>query len=110
MWHFCNNHDQWRMAAMDQSNGEDLFKTCLGWLQFWPGIPLHYAGDEQGFATFGTALDGWAREELALSYAWRGMNGVLPTKCAPRFHLCVRVIMQVSASFMGNVLVVEKIF
>ena len=29
-----------------------------------PGIPLHYAGDEQDFDTPGSALDGWAREAL----------------------------------------------
>ena len=34
-------------------------KTC-SFLR--PGIPLHYAGDEQDFDTPGSALDGWARE------------------------------------------------
>jgi glycosidase len=74
MWRFCNNHDQWRMQALVDGKGLDLFKACLGLLTFTPGIPLHYAGDEQGFATYGTALDGWAREELSLSAAWTGMD------------------------------------
>ena len=34
-----------------------------------PGIPLHYAGDEQDFDTPGSALDGWAREASYLSDA-----------------------------------------
>lgn len=53
MWHFCNNHDQWRFSAIDDVNGLALFRVCLGWLSFWPGVPLHYAGDEQGFKTCG---------------------------------------------------------
>ena len=47
MWHFCNNHDQWRFSTLDEAHGLDLFRVCLGWLSFWPGVPLHYAGDEQ---------------------------------------------------------------
>ena len=47
MWHFCNNHDQWRMQARDLVYGEGRFHACLGWLTFWPGVALHYAGDEQ---------------------------------------------------------------
>ena len=74
MWHFCNNHDQWRMAANDHGAGVEHFTKCLGWLTFWPGVPLHYAGDEQGFRSPGTALDGWAREELGASLAWRAMG------------------------------------
>ena len=74
MWHFCNNHDQWRMAAMDDANGLAKFQSCLGWLTFWPGVPLHYAGDEQAFKTYGTALDGWAREELTVQLAWRTLD------------------------------------
>ena len=76
MWHFCNNHDQWRMQVIIESNGLELFRSCLGWLTFWTGVPLHYAGDEQSFKTYGTALDGWAREELAVSSAWRAMGTV----------------------------------
>eukprot|EP00966_Prymnesium_polylepis_P171689 3970011-Prymnesium_polylepis.1 len=78
MWHFCNNHDQWRMQAQNDTIGLDMLKKCLGWLTFWPGVPLHYAGDEQAFRTYGTALDGWAREELTLSAAWRGMGDTIP--------------------------------
>ena len=81
MWHFCNNHDQWRMQAIDDVRGVELMKSCLGWLTFWTGVPLHYAGDEQAFKTYGTALDGWAREELSLSLAWRAI-GTLPMRDA----------------------------
>ena len=67
------------MQALIESNGLELFKACLALLTFTPGVPLHYAGDEQAFKTYGTALDGWAREELSLSAAWRGM-GTLPLR------------------------------
>ena len=79
MWHFCNNHDQWRFSTIDDDKGLDLFRICLGWMTFWPGVPLHYAGDEQAFKTYGTALDGWAREPLSLSLAYRAM-GTLPDR------------------------------
>ena len=49
MWRFCNNHDQWRMQALIEGNGLELFKACLGLLTFTPGVPLHYAGDEQAW-------------------------------------------------------------
>lgn len=53
-----------------------------------PGIPLHYAGDEQDFDTPGSALDGWAREartscarfETVVMYAmpWVGVFSIRP--------------------------------
>eukprot|EP00428_Durinskia_dybowskii_P011071 CAMPEP_0170222166 /NCGR_PEP_ID=MMETSP0116_2-20130129/10775_1 /TAXON_ID=400756 /ORGANISM="Durinskia baltica, Strain CSIRO CS-38" /LENGTH=2201 /DNA_ID=CAMNT_0010472853 /DNA_START=123 /DNA_END=6728 /DNA_ORIENTATION=- len=70
MWTFCNNHDNWRLQVM---GGPSEMKLCLTVITFWPGTPLHYAGDEQDFNTPGSALDGWAREELAASMAWRAM-------------------------------------
>src|SRR5207249_4950465 len=39
-------------------------------IAFWPGIPLFYYGDEQGFCSYGTALDGWSREDFMTSLAW----------------------------------------
>ena len=39
-----------------------LFCGRVDTRQMRPGIPLHYAGDEQDFDTPGSALDGWARE------------------------------------------------
>ena len=69
------------MQAIDDVRGVELMKSCLGWLTFWTGVPLHYAGDEQAFKTYGTALDGWAREELSLSLAWRAI-GTLPMRDA----------------------------
>jgi len=71
MWNFCNNHDNWRMQSM---TGPQQMRTCLAVITFWPGVPLHYAGDEQGFNTPGSALDGWAREELGVSLAWRAVR------------------------------------
>eukprot|EP00933_Yihiella_yeosuensis_P064573 TRINITY_DN67_c2_g1_i1.p1 TRINITY_DN67_c2_g1~~TRINITY_DN67_c2_g1_i1.p1 ORF type:complete len:1571 (-),score=243.24 TRINITY_DN67_c2_g1_i1:172-4884(-) len=68
MWNFCNNHDQWRLQVL---KGSDQLRLCLAVISFFPGVPLHYAGDEQDFNTPGTALDGWAREELSVSLAWR---------------------------------------
>ena len=84
MMTFCNNHDNWRMQSM---TGKAEMRMCLAVITFWqraewfslpstflclflalgvprlrPGIPLHYAGDEQDFDTPGSALDGWARE------------------------------------------------
>ena len=71
MWTFCNNHDNWRLQSM---TGFQEFHMCLAVITFWPGVPLHYAGDEQDFDTPGSALDGWAREELATSLAWRAVR------------------------------------
>ncbi|CAK9088707.1 3-glucan synthase mok12 [Durusdinium trenchii] len=71
MWNFCNNHDNWRMQSMTST--QHLF-VCLVIITFWPGIPLHYAGDEQNFRTPGSALDGWAREELSPSLAWQAVR------------------------------------
>eukprot|EP00930_Biecheleria_cincta_P087705 TRINITY_DN7693_c0_g2_i2.p1 TRINITY_DN7693_c0_g2~~TRINITY_DN7693_c0_g2_i2.p1 ORF type:complete len:1345 (-),score=144.52 TRINITY_DN7693_c0_g2_i2:51-4085(-) len=70
-WTFCNNHDNWRMTSL-LGSGKAL-RMCLALISFWPGIPLHYAGDEQDFNTPGSALDGWAREGLSTSLAWRAL-------------------------------------
>jgi len=71
MWNFCNNHDNWRLQVM---TGSAQMRMCLAVITFWPGVPLHYAGDEQDFNTPGSALDGWAREELGVSMAWRAVR------------------------------------
>jgi glycosidase len=76
MWHFCNNHDQRRMQVRDNFNAYPKLLTCMVWMTFWPGIPTLYAGDEQLFMTPGSALDGWAREELTMSHAWRALRSV----------------------------------
>jgi len=70
MWNFCNNHDNWRLQSM---TGREQMRMCLVVVTFWPGVPLHYAGDEQDFDTPGSALDGWSREELSPSMAWRAV-------------------------------------
>lgn len=71
---FYNNHDQWRMSVAP----DGLKKTGLGSaiIAFWPGIPLFYYGDEQGFCTYGTALDGWSREDMMTSLAWNDVPSV----------------------------------
>ena len=69
---FYDNHDQWRLSASE--NG--FLKTNLlsAIIAFWPGIPLFYYGDEQGFLTRNTALDGWSREDFMTSLAWRNLG------------------------------------
>lgn len=80
-FNFYNNHDQWRMStAPDGFAKTDLGSAIIG---FWPGVPLFYYGDEQGFKTNGTALDGWAREDMMTSLAWKGLptvNGKNPSE------------------------------
>ncbi|MDB5105120.1 MAG: symbB [Fibrobacteres bacterium] len=76
---FYNNHDQWRMStAADGFKKTDLGSAIIA---FWPGIPAFYYGDEQGFKTNGTALDGWGREDMMTSLAWKAyptVNGRNP--------------------------------
>jgi glycosidase len=69
---FYNNHDQWRMVFNPAGATEGFLKTDLASavIAFWPGLPLFYYGDEQGFCTSGTALDGWSREDFMTSLAW----------------------------------------
>jgi len=71
MWTFCNNHDNWRLQTL---SGSKQLRLCLAIISFWPGIPVHYAGDEQELDTPGNALSGWAREELSVSMAWRSLR------------------------------------
>ncbi|CAE7382371.1 ags1 [Symbiodinium sp. CCMP2456] len=70
-WIFCNNHDNWRLQTL---TGKNQLLMCLAIITFWPGLPLHYAGDEQDLGTPGSALDGWAREELSPSIAWSAVR------------------------------------
>lgn len=69
---FYNNHDQWRMVHNSGGAAAGFLKTDLasGIIAFWPGLPLFYYGDEQGFCSYGTALDGWSREDFMTSLAW----------------------------------------
>ncbi|CAE8624625.1 unnamed protein product [Polarella glacialis] len=71
MWIFCNNHDNWRLQTL---TGTQQLRMCLAVITFWPGVPLHYAGDEQDLSTPGSGLDGWSREELSVSMAWRALR------------------------------------
>jgi glycosidase len=76
---FYNNHDQWRMVHNPAGATQGFQKTDLGSaiLAFWAGIPLFYYGDEQGFCSYGTALDGWSREDFMSSLAWTNVNALV---------------------------------
>jgi glycosidase len=67
--HFFNNHDQWRMSSSEFGFQKSILSTAI--IALWPGIPAHYYGDEQGFLTKGTALDGYSREDMMTSLAWK---------------------------------------
>jgi len=72
---FYNNHDQWRVSvAADGFKKTDLGSAIIA---FWPGIPLFYYGDEQNFCSYGTALDGWSREDMMTSLAWNNVDSVI---------------------------------
>ncbi len=68
MVNFFNNHDQWRMSYATDGQAKTNLSSAI--IAFWPGIPLYYYGDEQGFNSEGTALDGWSREDFMTSLAW----------------------------------------
>ncbi|MBP7829489.1 MAG: hypothetical protein KA248_06190 [Kiritimatiellae bacterium] len=91
MYNFFNNHDKWRMVhATDGFKKTDL---AAGILAFWPGVPTYYYGDEQGFCSAGSALDGWAREDMMTSKAWynvgTGQLGVSPNPAVQdNFDMC----------------------
>lgn len=68
MLNFFNNHDQWRLNWEHDGFKKTLLSSAI--IAFWPGLPLFYYGDEQGFATKGTALDGYSREDFMTSKAW----------------------------------------
>ena len=53
LWDFCNNHDNWRMQAM---KGTAKMRLCLAVITFWPGVPLHYARDEQDLSQAGMPM------------------------------------------------------
>jgi len=76
---FYNNHDQWRMVHNPAGAAEGFLKTDLASavIAFWPGLPLFYYGDEQGFCSYGTALDGWSREDFMTSLAWDNVNALV---------------------------------
>jgi alpha-1,3-glucan synthase len=76
---FFNNHDQWRISASTDGFQKTDLSTAI--LILWPGILGFYYGDEQGFLTRGTALDGWSREDMMTSLAWKDLptvNGTNP--------------------------------
>lgn len=89
---FYNNHDQWRMIHNPGGYAEGIKKTDLGSaiIAFFPGIPLFYYGDEQGFCTSGTALDGWSREDFMTSLAWENVSALVSPNPANKdnFDMC----------------------
>lgn len=88
MLNFYNNHDQWRLASAN----DGFEKTNLGSsiIAFWPGLPLFYYGDEQGFSSEGTALGGISREDFMTSLAWYDVNSKTGTNPAVKdnFDMC----------------------
>ncbi|HEY8239980.1 MAG TPA: alpha-amylase family glycosyl hydrolase [Kiritimatiellia bacterium] len=89
---FYNNHDQWRMVHATGGDGFKKTDLASSIIAFWPGIPLFYYGDEQGFCSGGNALDGWAREDFMTSKAWYpvGTYGYAATNpaIADNFDMC----------------------
>lgn len=87
---FFDNHDQERMAQ--SPNGYAKTQMAAAVISFWPGIPLFYYGDEQGFCTVGTALDGWSREDMMTSIAWNSLptcspDGINPASKGDHFNM-----------------------
>jgi len=74
MLNFINNHDQWRLNWENDGYQKTMLGSAV--IAFWPGIPLYYYGDEQGFSTEGSAVDGFSREDFMTSKAWwdKGSN------------------------------------
>ena len=89
---FYNNHDQWRMVFNPSGAADGFLKTDLASavIAFWPGLPLFYYGDEQGFCTSGTALDGWSREDFMTSLAWDNAPALVMPNPAQKdnFDMC----------------------
>ena len=68
MLNFFNNHDQWRLNWEQDGLKKSVLGTSI--ISFWPGVPLFYYGDEQGFASEGNASNGFSREDFMTSKAW----------------------------------------
>lgn len=68
MVNFFDNHDQRRLTTAP--HGIEKTKLASALLAFWPGIPMFYYGDEQALCSYGSALDGHARESMMSSFAW----------------------------------------
>lgn len=68
MLNFFASHDQRRLGIF--KDGSKKIELGAGLLAFMPGIPLFLAGDEQLFSSFGTGLEGHAREPMMKSIAW----------------------------------------
>ena len=45
---FVDNHDNARF--LHENGNYNRFKSALAWSMTWPGIPIVYYGDEQGYA------------------------------------------------------------
>lgn len=79
------------MQALVPEGGRGLarFHACVGWLTFWPGMPLHYAGDEQAFRSFGTA----SRSKRAALMVRHGLAAISSPDCDGRIEaalVCTR--------------------
>lgn len=80
MLNFFNSHDQRRLCAVEDGFKKTLLAEAL--IAFWPGIPLHYFGDEQGLCSYGTGLEGHGREAMMRSIAWDDHPSPLPVNPA----------------------------
>ena len=90
MVNFFNNHDQWRMVHAGGGDGFQKTDLAGAILAYWPGIPAFYSGDEQGFCSFGSALDGAGREDMMASKAWFDVAALVATNPAiqDNFDMC----------------------
>ncbi|MFH1264038.1 MAG: alpha-amylase family glycosyl hydrolase [Pseudomonadota bacterium] len=82
MLNFFGSHDQRRLSTMEDGLAKAMLAS--GIVAFWPGIPLFFQGDEQGFSSYGNGLDGHARESLMASVAWENQPAaVKPNPAGP---------------------------
>ncbi|WP_273328031.1 alpha-amylase family glycosyl hydrolase [Vallitalea guaymasensis] len=88
MLNFYDNHDQWRMASANDGFKKSNLASSV--IALWPGVPLFYYGDEQGFSSEGTALGGISREDFMSSVAWYDINCKTGTNPAVKdnFDMC----------------------
>ncbi len=69
MLNFFGSHDQRRLA--NWPDGERKVDLAAAIVALWPGVPLFYYGDEQGFSSSGRGIDGHTREDMMTSIAWK---------------------------------------
>lgn len=79
MANFSESHDQRRLNSLDS----DLGLLSYVFLSFSPGLPVIYQGQEQGFDSFGSGLEGNAREPMMENLWWKSRpSRTIPNKAA----------------------------